>query len=270
MKPGSSGFSLIELIVSGGLFALVTGMLFAVLTLGFKTWRTVSARDAAQRQVRRLQLQLTRDIQRAAMNSITLAPTADFAGVNGGNFDGGIIWFQSNVDLVSGQAIRDPSAVPIQQNTVVYYLTKPSNALHTSRYGYSCQTWSGAGSANPDEVCPHKALVRLVLQKVAHPPPDYTPQDPPYTPGELNAFCLRPDDLLLTNIVGAEVIEKRVICDQILYFLPSRNGGSIEFDVRVARAREAEAMVGVGQAGSSLYDSNFTTVYLTAAVPGNQ
>lgn len=263
------GFTIIELLVSASLFMLVLAMLFMVLKLGFETWRTVSARDSAQRQVRRLQLQLTRDVQRASTGGVTVAPTADFAGVSGGNFDGGILWFQSNVDLPSGLVIRDPSAVPIYQNTIVYYLAKPSNALHTSRYGYSCQNWVGANTADPDRVCPHKVLIRLVLQKVAHAPPDYTPQDPTYTPAELGVHCVRPADLLLTNISGAEVIEKKVICDQILYFLPSRNGGAIDFDVRVTRAREAEAKVGVGQSGASLYDSNFTTVYLTSAVPGN-
>jgi hypothetical protein len=171
LQPGRPrGTTLIELMVSTGVYAFLVLALFAIMRSGTNAWKAVEARGQAQAQVRTFDRDAIFELRRTSLASIVL-----FGYNSGDSYQHGIAFESAMNDADNPAVLHDPlqfwsSPVPGQpcpniewQRWVLYYITRPNSTEHANDYGYTCQTTginSYTAGAYTDNICPHKWLVR--------------------------------------------------------------------------------------------------------------
>lgn len=193
------GFSLAELLMALSLFSFI--ILFSVVFLSSsqRLWRRVSASSDAGQVLRKAAFWVSRDLANSSRDGL-----ASRANGNGGARLGDALWMLSAEDPVTGRFIRGSDGSPLWQKNVLFYLTVPTD--HDRRYGVHCQNW--------DRVCPHKILLRKVIDKAPLTTPTSAEDDREtlLDDSEVLTYLTRPDSLELQpmlledGVVGVDYI----------------------------------------------------------------
>jgi hypothetical protein len=242
------GFSVAELVISLGVFSLMSVVLFGTMRFGINSWRAVDSRHEATNALYKAQVSLKRDLQ---------AADTEFMGVAAvGAGSGDVIWFLSaddpNADPKLGQKFMfDDSGDPVWQRNIIYYAVRPANHNDVSN-GTLCNT-----DSNPDGdgTCPHKFLIRKVIDG-----PDGTEGEILLTAGEVTAYLTAPAGYNFSSMTSeANLEDVSLITDDMLWFkLINFNPGDplLEIEIAAVRVQEAHKNIPVGQ--TSMLGTRFT------------
>ena len=147
-----SGHTLMELAVTTSVFTLLLTVAAMLLTRTQRLYTSTNSADTASRELRKARTALERDLVLARPTQLNRSRVPPSLG--GGGDDGEALWFLSAVDPSTGKIVRKLDGKPFWQRNILYYLIVPAG--HTGCPG-------GKGPNNFDDRCPHKVLVRKVI-----------------------------------------------------------------------------------------------------------
>ena len=229
------GYTVIELAIALGMFALILLFTTAILVTTKSAWVSSDSEETAATAIRRALTPLEDDFSMASavhLGQTTVPPSL------GAGMDGDAIWFLSPIDPATGQFVQNDAGQPVWQRNILYYLAVPLN--HSGCTGLR-------GPDGYDDGCPHKVLVRKVINN-------------PGSDGGQNlltdvaSYLTRPRAENDATATGPGLESSTVVGNRLLWFrvLPDPAGGD---GVRVvdARAVALEAAQGVGRVASTGY-----------------
>lgn len=265
MVKSRSGFTLAETLVTFGIMSLILALLAGALLAAGKAWRRTSGLNTVETQLGKAQSHLVRDLESIRFDeSATTLSTAGLAGVPAGT----AIWFLSAVDPATETAVRTPFGAPLWQRNILIYPAVPLN--HDSLFGMTCT--GGAGPLGLDDQCPHKVLIRKVIDgPVSH--PDIAGAEGLLSAGQIANYLTRPQGFDTSNMSGEAGLEDvSFLANFLLFFSVERGpaGGSpleVQVDIRALNIEDARRNIPVGN--SSLADSRFTSHQLFSIYPRN-
>ncbi|MEW6279835.1 MAG: hypothetical protein AB1758_14500 [Candidatus Eremiobacterota bacterium] len=243
-----------------GLLGLVLAALAVVVRQSAGVHRHVSGRTLAQRELSRARVRLEADLRTASASEIRtgLVPPS----LAGGAADGCALWFLSAVDPASGQVVRDTTGSPFWQRNILYYLVVPA--------GDSCA--GGVGPGGLDDRCPHKVLVRKVIDSGV---PTSPTTDPSTTEESLlpdvSLYLDRPVGVSTTGLGGPGLEQVQLAASSLLWFEASLGpplwNGAVQLDLRAVSLEEAGPRVTLGS--QPMATSPYTFQTLLGISPGN-
>ncbi|MFA7482650.1 MAG: hypothetical protein WC314_19235 [Vulcanimicrobiota bacterium] len=276
MLRSDKGFTVIEMFVALGIFAGIMVITTMLLRQSVWVWTSTDSREDAGMVLSKARNALMRELAQADLDpgdsgephfGLSQTPAA----LGGGD----AVWFLSARGS-SGEFSRDSDGYPYWQRNILFYLAKPQD--HDALFGMSC-----APASNPtgDEICPHKMLLRVVIDF----PPATTPlPSPPAHPGPGDF----PEDLIssvdITNYliapqgqdVGAiqsqsGVEEVSIVATGLLWFkvqpAPGAPDAGLQIDLRSVAVKEASKVSSVGSV--SLFNSPQTLRNIFSIFPNN-
>lgn len=249
MKKG--GFSLVEVVLSMSLFAMVIAVTSAVLSYSGRISRNVVGADQAGRGLRKAEVSLQRDLLPASTQTMSVTPVP--ASLGGGGLDGDALCVLSALDP-NGEPQRRADGGPFWQRNIIYHLVVP--------IGDTCS--GGVGPGGYDDRCPHKVLIRQVVDvPPATVPTDQTTQEDllPSMAGYLG----RPTGLSVAGVGGPDTQSAKIVATNLLWFRATISGAELELDLRAISEVEARRSVNVGV--TPLATSKFTTQHLISVYP---
>lgn len=223
--PGA--FSLTEVLVATTIFSFVVLFSAIYMDRSRQLWRQVNANQDAGQTLRKASLNLR--------ESLTDASGKDFETVDNGMGSarmGQAFWFLSARDPATGQFVTADDGRPFWQKNVLYYLTVPQD--HDTRYGVNCQQF--------DRVCPHKILLRKVIDRDNPTTPTSAPEDEEtlMTEAEAQEHLTRPATLDLSAMEAlATVVEVDYVCGHLLDM-------TLTTEVQDGKLVEAEVLIEAG------------------------
>lgn len=254
----SRAFSLLELSVAAGVFSALLLVVLALFNQSIYVWRATSSSDGANRELRKARVALERDLE---LTNLTQVARVNVPGhLSGGVADGQALWFLSPLDPATGRLVTDEDGKPVWQRNILYYLVVPTN--HSTLFGMTCA--GGGNSKGMDDRCPHKLLIRRVIDFGT--PTD--PADPATAESLIPAGSIAP--YLQQPPGGFDISgwpDARIVASNLLTFESTDGTGAINVDVRAVGIDEArrEAHLGV----DALYDSRFTEQHPFSVFPRN-
>lgn len=247
--------SLLELMLGTGIFTLVMIVLVSLFNQSLLVWRNTSGSDTANRELRKVRASLERDLVLSQPDQLARVSVSDH--LSGGGKDGEALWFLSPVDPATGQIARKDDGSPMWMRNILYYLVVPAN--HDATFGMNCK--GGPGPGGYDDRCPHKLLVRKVIDSgTATIASDETTEEtliPDITP-----YLTQPAGFDLSGMAEAGLEDKRIVANSLLTFSsqsappPENVGTEVAVDVRALSLEEARRSIQVGNAPAST--SQFT------------
>lgn len=181
-RKDSLGATLVEVLITTGVFSVLMLVLFTVVRYGMDSWRSIEGRTVTQTMMRKVGVFAMDDIRRASFGGLGVAiyknynPSNMTKVVTGADVDqtkqpqyGQALWMlsaynddsaipgstDSEVISASQRFSRNASGIPTWTKNVIYYVSTIGPNLHKEKYGGSIQDVCG----NADS-CPHKWLVR--------------------------------------------------------------------------------------------------------------
>ncbi|MBX3170337.1 MAG: hypothetical protein KF760_23225 [Candidatus Eremiobacteraeota bacterium] len=240
--------------ISCTLLGILMVVLASALFNSQRLWRqTVGSTDSKQ-QLRRAQVALERDFQLAG-SSFGISQVGP---QQGPGFSGDAIWFLSPEKGSSGEVDRKFNGAPRYQRNVLYYLSIPN--------GDSCA--GGLGPSGYDDRCPHKVLVRKVIDSgAATLPGDDATEEQLMTAAQITPYLTRPNGMSVANM-NSEPDVKLVsqAARELLWFRVQNNPAPLQFELRASNVIRARKEIALGS--TSLYNSPLTSeLRLTLAPP---
>ncbi|MGE0491033.1 MAG: type II secretion system protein J [Vulcanimicrobiota bacterium] len=255
------GFSLPELLTAVGLFSILAIMTLLLMTRGMEHWRHRSGGQTVALSLSSASRRLEADLGLAGASTINLANGP--ASLAGGAADGQALWFLSAIDPLTGEFAHDLDGNPFWQRNILYYLVVPQR--HQQLYGYDCQ----GGSAGLDDFCPHKILLRKVIDSGVPTDPTTDPeasQEQILT--DITPYLTRPDGLDISAMNGEAGLESvEVVATRLLYFEVTRTGSEVVVDLRASSTPNLERSLRVGSV--SLRSRPETSQYRRSFFPAN-
>lgn len=276
MRPNKSGFTVLEMFVALTIFSGIMIITTLLLRQSVWIWTSGDSREDSGMALRKARAALSRDLQSADLDpGDSGEPHFGQTQVPSSLAGGDALWFLSATDI-NGAFSRDPDGYPFWQRNILYYLVKPQN--HDALYGTTCQV-----SSNPDgdDVCPHKMLIRLVIDN----PPVTDPLPPPGTPpppgaqpeqlltdAEVATYLLAPNGTDVSAIQAlAGVEEAKIVTTRMLWFEvepdPFEPLIGRRLELRASSIKEAAKVAPVGS--TPLYNHPTTNVSLFSLFPNN-
>ena len=256
------GFSLIELSLSIALLAVLMLVTSAALKNSQILWRQMVGSTDAEDQLRRVHAVIQRDMEMAGSQIGVTNVTASLGG--GATADGSAFWCLSPLDS-SGRVARKYNGTPLYQRNVLYYLIVPNN--HQQVYGTTCA--GGAGPGGYDDRCPHKVLVRKVIDSgTVTTSTDELTEETLMTPAQVAPYLTRPTGLSAANMnseVGVQSVS--LVGRQLLWFKVDTTPAPVQFEIRATNLLRANRTLRVGTV--SLYNDPLTAELRLTLVPGN-
>jgi len=257
------GLSLPEVLVSFGIFTLLSIVLATSLREGTAVLRKAAASADVQGELRKARLAVAQDLARTSFAQTNSQPAP--ASLSGA--DGEALWFLSAVDPVTGEYRRKSDGTPFWQCNILYYMTVPSS--HASLYGYQCA--GGADGAGYEDRCPHKMLIRKVIDLPPATTAAETSEETLIPAAGITAYLTRPATFNLNGMNGeAGLKSARVQAHSLLTFRVQRNANpsyprEVLVDLRAVATRNAEKELKVGSV--PLGQGRFTTQQLFSVFP---
>lgn len=251
----SKGFTVLEMFTALAIFSGIMIVTTMLLKQSVWVWTAGDSREDASMVLSKARTALNRDLLQADLDpgdsgELHFGMTQTPAGLGGGD----AVWFLSAAGP-DGSFERNTDGLPHWQRNVLYYLAKPQG--HDALYKMSC---SGGSNPNGDDVCPHKMLVRVVIDNPPvtvpwpDPPADGGPGDVPeelIDPAAIGSYLVAPDGLSVASIMAQPGVEEaRIITTGLLWFkvapAPGAPTAGLEIDLRALAIKEASKIVPVG------------------------
>lgn len=270
------GFTLIEMFVALGIFSGILVVTSMLLRQSVWVWTSGDSRESAGLVLRKARSALMRDLSRADVDpSLEGDPHMDQTQTPATLGGGDALWFLS-AQAANGDFVRDEDGLPFWQRNILYYLAKPAN--HDQLYSTTCQTGS-----NPegDDYCPHKMLVRVVIDN----PPVTDPLPPPGTPpppgtepeklltqSEVAGYLVAPQGMDVSALKAQAGVESvQIVTTHMLWFKVGPAVGAPtagkQLDLRATAIKEAAKEIPVGS--TSLLSAPTTLKNLFSIFPNN-
>ena len=181
-RKDSLGATLVEVLITTGVFSVLMLVLFTVVQYGMDSWRSIEGRTVTQTMMRKVGVFAMDDIRRASFGGLGVAtyksytPSALDKVLTGTEIDqnkepryGQAVWMlsayndnsaipgstDSEVVSASQRFSRSESGIPNWNKNVIYYASTIGPNLHKEKYGGTIQEVCGNA-----ESCPHKWLIR--------------------------------------------------------------------------------------------------------------
>ena len=206
------GVTLAELLIGFALFAIVGVFLAFAFSSATDVWRGVSGDTDAQTTINKARFHLSNDLRRTSFATVSIGRGTHSLGPT----DSDVVWFLSAVDPATGAFLRKSDGTPFWQKNILYYAAVPNN--HTLLYGFACT--GGPDTEGYDEHCPHKILIRKVIDKdTATDPNDETTEETLLLPSDISTYLTRTDQLD-SSAMNSEpgVSEHKIVTTGILGF----------------------------------------------------
>jgi hypothetical protein len=270
------GFTVLELFVVLGIFSIMLTVTSMLLKQSVWVWTSGDSREDASSILRKARSALARDLNHADLEpaksgQLHFAQTQVPQSLGGGD----AIWFLSPVDS-NGEFAKDRDGYPFWQRNVLFYLAKPAN--HDEMFATSCLAGDDPGG---DDFCPHKTLVRVVIDN----PPVTEPLSPPSAgnpspatpellipPEEISNYLMPPVGFDVPALQDKEGVESvQIVATRLLWFKVAPSPGApqagLEIDLRAAPLAEVSKQVAVGK--TSLLEAPNTMRNLFSVFPKN-
>ncbi|HBM97136.1 TPA: hypothetical protein DD394_06510 [bacterium UBP9_UBA11836] len=181
-RQDNLGATLIEVMITTGVFSVLMLVLFTVVQYGMDSWRSIEGRTVTQTMMRKVGVFAMDDIRRASFGGLGVAvyknytPSGFDKVLTGTDVDqdkrplyGQALWmlsaYNDNSSLGSGadpevvsaseRFSRSASGIPNWNKNVIYYVSTIGPNLHKEKYGGTMQDLCGGADS-----CPHKWLIR--------------------------------------------------------------------------------------------------------------
>lgn len=257
------GFSLLELSVAAAVFSVLLLVVLALFNQSIYVWRVTSSADGANRELRKVRAALERDLALTSPTEIARAQVPGHLG--GGASDGEALWFLSPIDPATGEIVLDEDGLPVWQRNILYYLVVPGD--HAGTFGSTCA--GGAAANGYDDRCPHKILIRRVIDAgTATIPTDPTTREALIAPGAIGPYLVQPTGFDISALPDTRIVANNLLCFETVSAPPPNNQArEVLVDVRAVGVEEARRETSVGTA--PLYNSRFTEQHPFSVFPKN-
>lgn len=260
MKKRRSGLSLLEVTLATALMGLLLTVLGAALKQSQEVFRNINGATDASQSLRRLAVALNRDLQRAKLDEIgiTTTPASLVAP------DSRALWMLSNIDPATGKACYRGDGKPFWVCNILFYASIPTQ--HAQLFGSTCA--GGAGPDGLDDRCPHKFLIRKVIDSgAATNLSDDSTVETLLTPAQVSAsYLTRPAKFDVSGMRSeAGVSEARLLSPLLLGFDSTKTLGEVTVNFRATTLPRAQRAIAVGT--TSLYNSQYTYHFGLTVVP---
>lgn len=247
----SQAVTLVEVLIAFGLFTLLSLLLAAALRQSSKVWRSAAGQKDTGQKLRKVATTLEREFCMSSPTQIAIGTVPPSLG--SGGYDGDAIWFLSHVNPIDGKSYIKSDGTPFWQCNVLYYLTVPQNVEQLTDYPIR----SGSDADNYEDRCPHKVLIRKVID--IGPDTDPTNEDTAETLiSDPSEYLTRPV-LLNTSFMSGEtdLISTEIVATDLLYFRAALVDPpkGIQFDIRATSLEEAN------RASTSTSESLLESIY---------
>jgi prepilin-type N-terminal cleavage/methylation domain-containing protein len=205
------GFTLLETVVSISIFSVALMVLGLALTSSRNLLAETTGSSNASQELRKVYLALEEDIRASAYSETEtgVSIVGPGSGISGDAF-----WFLSAKDPATGISARASNGRPLWQRNILYYTAVPTN--HAALYGYDCT--GGANSDGYDVQCPHKVLIRKVIDSGGvTTPTDEATQESLLAPSAIATHLTAPAGFLVP-LSGASEEEAKVVAPAVLTF----------------------------------------------------
>ncbi len=244
------GMGLLELLLAVGLLGIIFMLAGSFLARGIHLWKALWSADAAEYQLRKAVRLLERDLGGGdALQVSTKRVPSHLSGVAS---DGLAIWFLSTDDG-SGVGARTDVGEPRWQRNVLYYLVVPQN--HDALARMSCTGGTTTAAGNFDAQCPHKLLVRKVID--FGDPTDWTDateEEELMGSSDVDAYLTQPDGLDVGAMTSEPNVEQvQVVAANLLWWNvelapnPAHWPREVAIDMRAVILDRARQEVRLGQ-----------------------
>lgn len=301
------GSSLIEVLVTMGVFAIAVVATFTIVRIASGTYRNVDSRTEVQRQLRLAQSDLVMELERASLGSVGVyTPRGDYRWA---------LWFKTALNdhdatldvpymrLGTPRSTVSKAGDPVLQRYVLYYVARMDKGRHDGLYGALCDA-AYASMQGPDVRCPHKVMVKkeiyLTEDRTATGPDTIGPQTVPLdtaTITRLTRFLTHertPEawqaeaetgEALITGSAGRPLVNRvRVLASSLLSFelarlrpdtssstsrpMPAALGPIILVDLKVFKAIDAQGRIALaGDLVSARMDGESVSVVANPSDP---
>ena len=249
----SLGATLVEVLITTGVFSVLMLVLFTVVQYGMDSWRSIEGRTVTQTMMRKIGVFAMDDIRRASFGGLGVAiytnynPKSVTKVVTGTDIDqdknpnyGQAIWmlsaYNDNSSISTGGAdaevisaserfARSDSGIPSWSKNVIYYVSAIGPNLHKEKYQESAEKLCGGADS-----CPHKWLIRCEVPQGALLDKDSVKNylvQPEITGGQLNLFS--------GNLKDCKV---QVLADCIVAFRAVTSKPEVTLVIKSARLAE--------------------------------
>ena len=221
---------------------MVTGKMLAQSQ---RTFLQIASGDSARLELRKAKNALERDLSVSNPTVLNRSPVPTSLG---GGPDGEALWFLSPVDPATKQMMRKQDGTPFWQRNVLYYLVVPNN--HDSVFGISCTGGTGAGPGY-DDVCPHKVLIRKVIDGGTVTDPSDESTEEALLP-DVSTYLTRPDGFSVASMAEPGLGETHLVAKDLLTFSsvlappPSNRSTELAVDLRAVAIADARREIDLG------------------------
>jgi prepilin-type N-terminal cleavage/methylation domain-containing protein len=245
MRTKPSAFTLLELLVTIGLFAILSVVLVATLSQVTTLWRRSSSHDEAVAQILKAKAILARDLTNSSGQLGQFATTRVGPSIAGSGFDGDALTFLStDVGTVSSNwADNNKTGVATMQSEITYYLYVP-NAPNP--YGVATSPGAADGTGY-EQQCAFKWLIRRVD----------TPANPPTTLMSWATLLpsAQPTSLATVKTATSQI---QVIANQMFQFKVLKSTPYWSIQLSAAAVADATRKISLGRV--PLANSSYTLV----------
>lgn len=206
-RSGRRGVTLIELLISAGIFSFLTMAVFGVFKLGYGQWHVLQDRDAIQSPVRRVLDNMVLEVRGACYKTVQVLDNPN--GTPGQE----AVCFQTSWDPATSSYQTTDDGRPKWMGYVIYFAHRP-DGLCTLADGSLDIDECPPGT--PGDSCPHKFLVRK-----------YVPMPAPIQ-GQAIAMSSSDFNNYMSKVttVGSETEVKMLATDVVRFRISMGNSGS--------------------------------------------
>ncbi len=251
---GRRGHSLAELLVVVGIFSALMAVVALLFSSSVSLYRRTNSADSAMRELRKARAALERDL---VLASPTVVRRTQVPSSLGAGMDGEALWFLSPVDPATGATIRRPNGRLCWQRNILYYLVVPDN--HDATFGMTCV--GGAAANGYDDRCPHKVLIRKVIDSGAPTVALDLSTEEALLPS-VAGYLSRPVGFDLSAMADPAPTQRSIVASHLLTFetftapAPKSLPTEVLVDLRALAAEDARREMRVG--ADPAYDCRFT------------
>lgn len=234
------GATLVEVIITTGVFSVLMLVLFSIVQYGMDSWRSIEGRSVTQTMMRKIGVFAMDDIRRGSFSQLGVGRYTNYSpssvtatvgtAVSGSKAPvyGQALWMLSAYnDAAPGSGgnvyfPRSDDGKPSWSKNVLYYVSVINDDLHQQKYGGTIAALCGNENA-----CPHKWLIRREISNGTL-----------LTQEEIKKYIVQPDTSGKLFEIKDGVTKTQVLADCLVAFRVIADKPSVTLVIKSARLEE--------------------------------